>query len=100
MTGAGVESSSSTATTASSASATFGDFDEEINMLLRQIQCLPENAQIGDEAADGVDACCFRAMDHEAVDGSVVGSWSCCSNPGVDSGYNQKRWSFADMHYY
>ncbi|PUZ70791.1 hypothetical protein GQ55_2G263200 [Panicum hallii var. hallii] len=93
ITAAGVESSSSTPT-ASSASATFGSMDDEIDLLLRQIQCFVENGQIGDEAVDGIDGC-FRAMDHEALDGGV-GSWSSCSTPGVDSvfhdyvqGYNQ-----------
>ncbi|OEL24841.1 Transcription factor MYB36 [Dichanthelium oligosanthes] len=106
ITAAGVESSSSTPT-ASSASATFGSMDDELDMLLRQIQCFGDG-HIGDEAVDGIDRYyframdhetvdgCFRAMDHEAVDGSV-GSWSSCSTPGVDSvvfhdyvqGYNQ-----------
>ena len=93
-TAAGVDSSSSTPT-ASSASATFGSMDDEIDMLLRQIQCFGESGQIGDEAVDGIGGC-FRAMDHEALDGSV-GSWSSCSTPGVDSvfhdyvqGYNNQ----------
>ncbi|CAD6224922.1 unnamed protein product [Miscanthus lutarioriparius] len=100
MTAVGVESSSSTPT-ASSASATFGSsMDDEIDMLLRQIQCFGENNghHIGDEVAvDGIDHCFRAIMDrHETANGSV-GSWSsCCSTPGVDSvfhdyaqGYNQ-----------
>ncbi|CAL5064268.1 unnamed protein product [Urochloa decumbens] len=89
VTAAGVESSSSTPT-ASSASATFGgSMEDEIDMLLRQIQAVGGTDDYG---------CLFRAMDHEeAVDvSSVVGSWSSCSTPGVDSvfhdyvqGYNQ-----------
>ncbi|KAJ1289774.1 hypothetical protein BS78_02G190000 [Paspalum vaginatum] len=94
MAAVGVESSSSTPT-ASSASAAFGSMDDEIDMLLRQIQCFGDNGHICDEAVDGIDSC-FRAMDHEAVDGST-GSWSSHSTPGVDSvfyhdhvhGYNQ-----------
>ncbi|CAN6196020.1 unnamed protein product [Urochloa humidicola] len=96
VTAAGVESSSSTPT-ASSASTTFGSMmDDEIDMLLRQIQCFPENGQIIGDDGEAMDYGCFRAMDHEALDGSVVGSWSSCSTPGVDSvfhdyvqGYNQ-----------
>ncbi|CAN6210824.1 unnamed protein product [Urochloa humidicola] len=103
---AGVESSSSTPTASTAASATTfgGSMEDEVDMLLRQIQCfVPENDDgqiIGGEAVvDGMGYYgCFRAMDHEeeAVDGSVVGSWSSCSTPGVDSvfhdyvqGYNQ-----------
>jgi transcription factor MYB, plant len=77
MTAVGVESSSSTPT-ASSASATFeSSMDDEIDMLLRQIQCFGESGRhIGDEVAvDGIDHC-FRAVDrHETANGSV-GSWS------------------------
>ena len=82
-TAVGVESSSSTPT-ASSASATFGgSMDDEIDMLLRQIQCFGENgSHIGD---DGIDHC-FRATDHHETANGSVGSWgSCCSTPGVDS---------------
>ncbi|KAL6846529.1 hypothetical protein ACP4OV_023977 [Aristida adscensionis] len=80
----GVESSSSTPT-ASSASATFGGMDDEIDMLLRQIQSFGEAGHIGDDeaAADVMDRF-FGAVDREVVDGSV-GSWSSCSTPGVDS---------------
>ncbi|KAG0543797.1 hypothetical protein BDA96_02G220000 [Sorghum bicolor] len=103
MTAVGVESSSSTPT-ASSASATFGSsMDDEIDMLLRQIQCFGENNghHIGDEVVtvDGIDHCFRAIMDHhETANGNgSVGSWSsCCSTPGVDSvfddyvqGYNQ-----------
>ncbi|XP_062198532.1 transcription factor MYB36-like [Phragmites australis] len=89
----GVESSNSTPT-ASSASATFGCMDDEIDMLLGQIQCFGENDHTGEEAA-GLDRFFLGAMDHETEDGSV-GSWSSCSTPTVDSlfqdyvqGYNQ-----------
>jgi myb proto-oncogene protein len=99
-TAVGVESSSSTPT-ASSASATFGSsMDDEIDMLLRQIQCFGENNahHIGDEAAvDGIDHCFRTLLDHHETANGSVGSWSsCCSTPGVDSvfhdyvqGYNQ-----------
>ncbi|KAL6655538.1 hypothetical protein ACP70R_006364 [Stipagrostis hirtigluma subsp. patula] len=75
----GVDSSSSTPTASSTASATFGSMDDEIDMLLRQIQSFGENGHI-----DGTVERCFGAVDREAVDGSV-GSWSSCSTPGVDS---------------
>lgn len=82
-TAVGVESSSSTPT-ASSASATFGgSMDDEIDMLLRQIQCFGENgSHVGDDSIDH----CFRATDHHETANGSVGSWgSCCSTPGVDS---------------
>jgi transcription factor MYB, plant len=74
----GVESSSSTPT-ASSASATFGSMEDEIDMLLRQIQSFEEDGEV----ADGVDSL-FGEVDHATFDGST-GSWSSCSTPGVDS---------------
>ncbi|WVZ65040.1 hypothetical protein U9M48_014466 [Paspalum notatum var. saurae] len=84
MAAVGVESSSSTPTASSTASGTtFGRMDDEIDMLLRQIQCFGDNGHVCDEAVDGIDSC-FRAMDYETVDGSNVGSWSSHSTPAVD----------------
>lgn len=88
MAAVGVESSSSTPT-ASSASATFGSMDDEIDMLLRQIQCFGDSGghiYCDDEVVDGIDSC-FRAMDHETAGGSIGSSWSWSSHstPGVDS---------------